>query len=116
MPTELDGVRRLYAWVRENSPTLQTWEREGNPLSPRLELRAYANGLGYDVQVSFFVEQAHFVPIGVIPHAHAEVVASLVASDTRTRGFATVGPVRPGSGVLAFRHCVWDREVWGGVQ
>lgn len=72
---------------------------------------AYANGISYDVTVRFFVELPQFVPVSVLPDEHVEALATLIESDARARGFATVRPVLPGSGVLEFKNFVWNREL-----
>lgn len=109
MCAQLGAAKDLYAWLTENSSTLAGWRRAGRVLTPRLEVLAYANGVSYDVTVRFFSEVPCYVPIGVLPAQHAEALAQLIESDVRARGFATVGPVLPGSAVLAFRHFLWDR-------
>ena len=45
------------------------------------------------------------------PEQHGEALAHLIESDVRSRGFATVKPVLPGSAVLEFRDFVWNRSI-----
>ena len=107
----LATVREVYVWLFANSPTLAAWRGRGATLTPRLEMFAHANGPSYDITVGFFTEIPRRVPINVLPSEHVETLAALVESDIRTDGFATVRPVISGSGVLVFKHFVWDREV-----
>ncbi len=110
-PATLSTVRAVYAWLFANSPTLAARKCGETPLTPRLEVFAHANGSSYDITVRFFAEITRRVPINVLPKEHVEALAALVESDVRTDGFATVCPVISGSGVLEFKHFVWDREV-----
>ena len=105
MDSHASAAKALYAWLFEISPTLAARRPD---LTPRLELRAYANGMSYEVTASFFAEMPVNVPVFLLPRAHGEALAAMAESSKRTRTFATVKPVMSGSGVVMFRHFVWD--------
>ena len=108
MDSHASAAQALYDWLFETSPTLAARRAE---LTPRLELRAYANGVSYDVTASFFTELSVNVPVSLLPRKHGEALAAMAESSKRTRTFATVRPAVSGSGIVLFRHFVWDREL-----
>ena len=105
MDSHATAAQALYAWLFEISPTLSARRPD---LTPRLELRAHANGMSYDVTASFFAEMPVSIPVSLLPRAHGEALAAMAESSKRTHTFATVKPAMSGSGVVLFRHFVWD--------
>jgi hypothetical protein len=108
---QLESANTLYAWLYKNSRTLVKRKRNKLPLTPRLEILAHANGSSYDVEVRFFVEISRYIPIMLLPKQHVEELACLIESNVRSRGFATVRPVLPGSSMLEFRDFVWNSKI-----
>lgn len=78
------AVREIYDHVIGESKTLQTYPK----LTPFFELRARKIGRTYDVCFRLFLEFEAFIPISLLPPHHHEVLASLIESNQRTRGFA----------------------------
>lgn len=121
MESPLEATRAIYQWLVDNAPSLsarlvQVREGIGDvTLTPRLELRAHANGPTYDVTVGFFVEYPCHMKITLLPDEHRATLAAFVSAPVRTTNFATIRPATPGSSVLECKHFVWDEMLLDGV-